>query len=430
MPFQTTRRKVAWRIIPLMFVLYIVAYLDRSNAAWAKLSMERDLKFGESVFGWAFAIFYVGYLLLEIPGAILVERWSARKWFARILISWGICSMGLAFVRTPTQFYVMRFLLGLSEAGFFPGVIVYMTHWFPKAERARAFAGLIIAVPLSQALGAGISGWILEQNVFGLMGWQWVFLTEGAPAVLMGIAVPFIMTDRPRDARWLTTEERDWLENTLEQERLERGAIGHLSIGQVLRRPAVWLLALAIFATNTGGITLSFWLPTAVKNILADLGRDASTTSVLIWVGVVYVFGVAGVWLSGRSSDWFQERKWHVAAGMSLTGVFLALSLLPGLPWPALFALLCAMGFFAVSWASPFWSLPALVLPPAVAAASTGFINMWANASGGLGNTIVGQMKEHGFSDVQFLLFLAACYVIGGGIIALLRVPKSRPASI
>src|SRR5205085_1241583 len=196
------------------------------NISFAKLQMQEVLPFGDDVFGVGFAIFFVGYLLLEIPGALLVEHWSARKWFTRILITWGLCSMGMALVRTPWQFYLARFLLGLAEAGFFPGVIVYLTHWFPRAERGRALAGLVLAVPVSLALGAWASGELLAVRWFGLAGWQWVFLAEGLPAVVLGAAVPFLLTDRPWQAKWLAPVERAWLEDTLAAERRESAAAG------------------------------------------------------------------------------------------------------------------------------------------------------------------------------------------------------------
>ncbi len=198
------RRKVAWRVLPLVFLLYIVAYLDRANVGFAKLRMAGDLKFSEEVFGLGIGIFFIGYLILEIPGALLVERWSARKWFARILISWGFISALTAFVHTPLQFYLARFFLGVAEAGFFPGIIVYFTHWFVSGDRARALSGLIMAVPLSLAIGAPVSAVLLDANWLGLAGWKWLFIIEGLPAVLLGVVTLLLMTDRPRDAKWLT----------------------------------------------------------------------------------------------------------------------------------------------------------------------------------------------------------------------------------
>src|SRR5881396_1424718 len=212
------RRKIAWRVLPFVFLLYIVAYLDRANVGFAKLAMADDLKFSEAVFGFGFGIFFIGYLILEVPGALLVEHWSARKWFARILISWGLISALTAFVRTPSQFYIARFLLGVAEAGFFPGIIVYFTHWFASAERARALSGLVMAVPFSLALGAPVSALLLDVRWLGLVGWKWLFILEGLPAVILGVVTLLWMTDRPRHAKWLTPEERGHLEGLLAAE--------------------------------------------------------------------------------------------------------------------------------------------------------------------------------------------------------------------
>jgi MFS transporter, ACS family, tartrate transporter len=423
---KVVRRKVARRIVPLVFVLYVVAYLDRANVGFAKLQMEGALGFSEDVFGWGFGLFFAGYLLLEVPGALLVEHWSARKWFARILVTWGLCSMGMALVRTPRQFYAARFLLGLAEAGFFPGVIVYFTHWFPRADRARALAGMVLGIPISLALGARVSGWLLGLHAFGLDGWQWVFLAEGLPAVLLGLAVPFLMTDRPAGATWLTPAERAWLEGTLGRERREAEAAGGATLRQALRQPAVWLLALGILLTNTGGYALVFWLPTAVGNLLKQTRGAAEPSDVLNWTGIVYLYGLPGVWLSGQSSDRTGERKWHCVAGQVLTGAALAGSAIPGQSWGVVFAWLCLAGFFATWWPSPFWVLPTLTLSASAAAVSVGLINMCANLAGLLGSPVVGQMKSAGLGERACLLFLAGCYAAGGAVIALLRVPRGR----
>ncbi len=424
---RLVRRKVALRIVPLIFLLYIISYLDRANVGFAKLRMTESLHFSEEIFGWAFGVFFVGYLLLEIPGALIIERWSARKWFARILVTWGICSMGMALVQTPTQFYVARFLLGLAEAGFFPGVIVYFTHWFPKADRARALAGMVLAIPVSLALGARVSGWLLEVTWFRLDGWQWIFLVEGAPAVIMGCCVPFLMTDRPRDARWLTPAERHWLEQTLEAERREAARIGGVTLKEAIGQPTVWILAMGIFVTNVGGYALVFWLPTAVKNLLVEMNGTTSDSEVLNWLSIVYVCGLIGVWVSGQSSDRTGERKWHCILGQVGTGIFLILSLLPGQPWGLVFLWLCLMGFFAFFWCSPFWVLPTLSLSAAAAAVSIGFINMCANIAGLVGSPIVGTMKGLGMTERSCLLFLALCYLSGAVIVGLLGVRRTGP---
>ncbi|HVS40473.1 MAG TPA: MFS transporter, partial [Gemmataceae bacterium] len=428
---QTVRRKVAWRIVPLLFVLYGVSYMDRANLGNAKLQMQNLLPwFTPEVFGYGAGIFFIGYQLLEIPGALLVERWSARKWFARILISWGLCSMGMALAATWWQFYLARFLLGLAEAGFFPGVVVYLTHWFPRADRARALAGMVLAIPISLTLGAWASAALLSVHWFGAAGWQWLFLVEGAPAVLLGVIVPFVLVDRPAHAKWLTPGEQAWLEGTLAEERRQAAATGGVTLRAALRRPTVWLLALGIFAANTGGYALVFWLPTVVQGLLTQgsAAPPPSEQAVLGWTSVVYACGLAGVWLSGQSSDRTGERKWHCFAGMLGTGVFLAGSALPGQPWALVFIWLCLAGFFSISWPPPFWVLPTLTLSESVAAVSIGFINMSANCAGALGSPVVGLMQQAHLDSRLCLLFLAGCYVVGAGIIAVLRVPRSLSA--
>ncbi|HYH64103.1 MAG TPA: MFS transporter [Urbifossiella sp.] len=424
---RRTTRKVALRALPLLFVLYVVAYLDRANVGFAKLRMSADLGFSDTVFGWGVGLFFVGYLVLEIPGALLVERWSARKWFARILVTWGFCSMGMAFVRTPTEFYVLRFLLGLAEAGFFPGVIVYFTHWFPRAERARALTGMLVGIPISLALGAVVSRWLLDQDWLGYAGWQWVFLVEGAPAVILGIAVPFLLTDRPRQAKWLTAEERDWLEDTLAAERDATPAANAMRVRDALQLPTVWLLALGIFFTNLGGYAFVFWLPTAVKGLLAGLGQDAADADVLAWTSVVYLCGLAGVVTSGRISDRTGSRKWPTVVGQVGAGLFLALSCVPGQPWAAVFAWLCLAGFFAHFWYTPFWVLPTLSLTASAAAVAIGFINMWANLAGAVGSPAVGVLRDAGLGDRGCLLILAATFAAGAAFVA--AVPVQRPES-
>ncbi len=423
---RSARRKVACRVLPLLFLLYVVAYLDRTNISAAKLKMADDLPFSEAVFGWGIGLFFVGYLFLEIPGAILVERWSARKWFARILVSWGVVSMAMVLVETPMQFYVARFLLGLAEAGFFPGVIVYFTHWFPRKDRARALTGMLVGIPISLSLGAYLSGWLLEQRWFDLKGWQWVFVVEGIPAVLLGFAVPFLLTDRPRQAKWLTEEEREWLETTLEAERRETAAIGTMRMSEVLKLRNVWLLALGIFATNIGGYAFAFWLPTAVKGLLAATGRDASDSNVLNWSSLVYLCGLAGVLISGWSSDRTGDRKWHCITGQLGAGTFLALSIVPGQPWEVVFACLCLAGFFANFWYTPFWVLPTLSLTLSAAAVAIGFINMCANLAGGVGSPIVGEMRKAGVGDGACLLFLATNFAFGAVFISMVRVVPRR----
>ncbi len=418
------RRKVAWRIVPLVIVIYFIAYLDRANVGFAKLRMASDLKFSEEVFGLGIGIFFIGYLILEIPGALLVEHWSARKWFARILITWGFISAATAFVKTPMQFYVVRFLLGVAEAGFFPGIIVYFTHWFASGDRTRALSGLIMAVPFSLALGAPLSGLLLDVNWFGMTGWKWLFIVEGLPAVVLGVVTLMWMTDRPRDAKWLTQAERDYLEGVLAAEARAKEAQGKVTIRQALREPNIWLLALGIFAANTGGYALAFWLPTTVKSI-----SGGTVQATLYYSGLFYACGLISVLCSGQSSDRSGDRKWHAVAGLAATALFLVGSAIPGQPFGLVMAWLCLTGFAAFFWPSPFWALPTLTLSASAAAVAVGLINMCANLAGYLGNHLFGWMRSRGVGDNGCLLFLAACYLLGAAILAFVKVRASANSS-
>ena len=417
------RRKVAWRVLPLVILLYFAAYLDRANVGFAKLRMARDLQFSEEVFGLGIGIFFIGYLLLEIPGALLVERWSARKWFARILVTWGFISAATAFVQTPMQFYTARFFLGVAEAGFFPGIIVYFTHWFPTRERVGAMSRLIVAIPISLALGAPLSALLLDVHWLGWQGWQWLFIVEGLPAVILGVVTLFVMTDRPRDAKWLSAEERGYLEGVLAEEARVKESAQKITVSEALRMRNVWLLALGIFATNTGGYALSFWIPTTVKSLSGGSDRSA-----LFFSGLFYLCGLAGVLYFGYSSDRRNERKWHCVVGQVSTGLLLAASAIPGQPFWLAMTWLCLTGLMAHSWPSPFWALPTLTLTASAAAASIGLINIFANLAGYLGNHVFGWMKHIGVSDSACMFSLAACYLFGGAIVSFVKVGP-RPAS-
>ncbi|MCL5096857.1 MAG: MFS transporter [Candidatus Omnitrophica bacterium] len=420
--YENTRRKIAWRILPFVFGLYIVAYLDRANVSFAKLAMAKDLKFSEEVFGTGFGIFFIGYLFLEIPGALLVERWSARKWFARILVTWGICATLIALVRTPSQFYWARFLLGVAEAGFFPGIIVYFTHWFAGRDRARALSGLLVAVPFSLALGAPISALLLKANWLGLAGWQWMFILEGCPAMVLGIATFFYLPDHPRDARWLTAEERQCIENILEQEKKQKQkqkqAARRSALIQALREPNVWWLALGICATNIGGYAFLFWLPTTIQSL-----SGGSPSSAAAWTTLPYALGLLSVYWSGQSSDRTGERKWHCAGSMAMTAVFLAMSAIPGQSFAWVMFWLCLTGLAAYFWITPYWVLPTLTLTESAAAVTIGFINMCANLAGFIGSPVVGWLRDRGVANQICLLFLASCYLLGAVFISLVRVP-------
>lgn len=419
------RRKVMWRLLPFVFLIYIIAYLDRANVGFAKLRMASDLGFSEEVYGLGMGIFFIGYLVLEIPGALLVERWSARKWFARILITWGLISAMTAFVQTPMQFYVVRFLLGVAEAGFFPGIIVYFTHWFAQNDRTRALSGLIMAVPFSLALGAPVSALLLDLNWHGLVGWQWLFILEGLPAVVLGIATLFWLTDRPRDAKWLTLAEREHIESTLAAEARTKEVGTRITVWQAMRTPNVWRLALGILVTNTGGYALVFWLPTMMRQLSGGSERAS-----LFYSGLFYLCGMLGVFLSGQSCDRSGDRKWHCVSGQIATGVLLAISAIPGQPFLIILGWLCLTAVAAFSWGAPFWTLPTLTLNASAAAVSIGLINMCANISGYLGNHTTGWLINHGFGEGACLLFFATCYVLGGVVVGFVKIPGGASAPL
>jgi MFS transporter, ACS family, tartrate transporter len=258
---QATVRKIGLRLLPFLFLLYIVAFLDRVNVSFAGLEMTRDLNFSDRVFGLGAGIFFVGYVVFEIPGALLVERWSARKVIARILVTWGIVTVFVALVRTPGQFYTARFLLGAAEAGFFPGVLVYLTHWFRYDDRAKAGALFMAAIPVANVIGSPLAGAIVNVHWAGWPGWRWLFVLEGLPAVVLGVVTLYLLPDWPADAKWLAREEREWITQEVDREKAAKAGAGAVSIGQALRMPRVILLTLVYFLSVTGIYGFAMWFP-------------------------------------------------------------------------------------------------------------------------------------------------------------------------
>jgi MFS transporter, ACS family, tartrate transporter len=428
-PLDRARRKAYRRIIPLVFASYVIAYIDRANVAIAKLNMVRDLPwFTDAVYAVGAGLFFVGYFILEIPGTLLVEKWSARKWIGRIMISWGLVAALTGFVGTPGQFYGARLLLGLAEAGFFPGVIVYFTHWFPARDRAHALAQFFIAAPLAQIISPKISNLFLRigtsetvggvlvhhDKLLGLAGWQWVFIVWGFPAVVLGVVVFFALPDRPRHARWLTAEERDALETELARERATAGgAIRPLRVLEALRHPKVLLLALAYFFAVTGNYGVEFFLPTILKRWYA-LSTDAVTWLVLL----PYVALLLGIVLVGWSSDRRRERWFHASLPIYFGGLALALTPLSR-GHLALTVLLFALTMAGIRGYLPaFWSLPNLFLADAAAAGSIGFINSVGNLGGYLGPNILAKIEgltgsfEGGIYVLCLSLFAAATVIL------------------
>jgi len=435
---DSARRKAFWRLLPLLFLCYVIAYVDRTNVAIAKLTMSRDLPgFDNAVIGLGAGLFFIGYFLLEIPGTLIVERWSARKWICRIMLTWGVMAALTAFVTKPSHFYVVRFLLGLAEAGFFPGVVVYLTHWFPTRDRARALAAFMIATPAAQIISPKISNALLKigtteviqgvpvhhPELWGLEGWQWIYIFWGIPAVVLGFAVLFGLTDRPRQARWLSEEERQALEQELEKEKDLVHAGGHrMGVLTALRHPKVLLLALVYFCVVTGSYGVEFFMP----SILHDW--YALNFNTLTWLVILPpMLALLGQLVNGWSSDRLKERRLHAVIPIALGA--LSLALLPQtrgvLPLTVLLFMLAFVGFKA--YLPVFWTLPSLFLTGTGAAGSIGLINSIGNLGGFMGPFILGRIQTATGSFVGGIYFLCASMALSATILFLLGLgAKSR----
>jgi ACS family tartrate transporter-like MFS transporter len=409
-------RRLRRRLLPFLVLVYVVAFLDRVNVNFAALSMTRDLAFQPRQFGFGAGVFFLGYFLFEIPGTLIVERTGARRWISRIMVTWGIVAMIMAAVRTPLQFYGLRFLLGVAEAGFFPGIIVYLTHWFPARERAKALGLFTAAVPISNMLGAPLSGLILGVRWGGLAGWRWLFLLEGAPAILLGIVTMFFLTDRPRDARWLPPDEKAWLVTTLDTEAQARRGVGAHRFGAALRDPRVWLLAGAFFLIVVPTYAIQLWMPQIVRNI-----SNLSPFQIGLVADLAYLLGLPSLLLCGWSSDRRSERRWHAAVPMLVLSAGLLLT--AGLQghWPAVIVGLVIAGAGLNAHLPAFWALPPQFLAGEAAAGSVGLINAIGNLGGFAGPSLVGVLKQGHASFAPGLAVLSGFAVLAAVAILMVR---------
>ncbi len=412
---HTTRRRIAHHLLPYLWLLYMIAFLDRVNVAYAALDMTRDLHFSDGVFGLGAGTFFVGYVLLEIPGALIVERWSARRWIARIMFSWGVVTILTGFVRTSHQFYLARFLLGAAEAGFFPGVLVYLTHWFGKQDRTKAIGALMSAIPLANIVGSPIAGKILSIHWHGLPGWRWLFILEGIPALLFGVITFFYLTDWPVQASWLHSEEREWITQELEREKLRKKT--GISVWQALRQRHVLLLTLIYFLGTAGHYGFTFWLPTILKR-----ASGFSTWIVTMLVVVPYLAALAATLLNGWHSDRTQERRLHAAIPLFLgaTSLLLAITLSSHNLWMELG---CFVVFAAcINGYQPcFWALPTATLGASAAAASIGLINSIGNLGGFAGPSVVGYLSTKTGSFQPALGVLMCGLLLAGTVVLSLK---------
>jgi MFS transporter, ACS family, tartrate transporter len=415
------RKKAYWRLLPLLFLCYVIAYVDRANVSLAKLTMSKDMPaFTDNVIGIGAGIFFLGYFLLEIPGSLIVEKWGARRWICRIMLTWGVMAALTSLVKTPNQFYSVRFLLGLAEAGFFPGVLVYLMHWFPARDRSRAVAMFLIATPTAQIISPKITNLMLpigtdemingvlvhHPEVLGLEGWQWVYIFWGLPALVLGALVFFMLTDRPRDAKWLTAEERDALEQELAAEKAKRAKGRKMTVLEALRHPKVLLLALAFFCSVTANYGIEFFLPSILSGWY-DLKLNAVT-----WLVVLPpIVAVCGQLFVGWNSDRTRERRYHTVIPILIAAT--ALGFAPSTQGSLFLTVACFMvaagGIKAYQPA--FWTLPGLFLTEAAAAGSIGFINSIGNLGGFLGPRILGYVKTHTGS------FAGGIYCLAGGML-------------
>jgi ACS family tartrate transporter-like MFS transporter len=402
-------RRVRRRIMPLIVLLYFVAYLDRNNVGFAKLTMSEDIGLSASAYGLGAGIFFLGYALLEIPSNGGMYRFGARRWIARILISWGIFATAMALVNGETTFYVVRFLLGAAEAGFFPAILFYLTLWFPAAQRVTVLGIFILAQPVSNALGAPVSGLLLQlEGVMGLHGWQWLYIIEGIPAILLGVLTPILMTDRPSHAKWLETDEREWLTKTMDEElaHKQKGAPHHFLAG--LKDPRTIAYSALYFGLVCGIYGLGLWMPT----IVAALGKF-NTTQVGFIVAIPYTIAAVFVYFWGRRSDRTGNRVMHASISMVMAaiGLVAAGSLVQVNAILALIALtLAAMGIYSAI--APFLAMPSTALVGAAAAAGLAMVNSLGNLGGFVAPYAVGLLNDATGDNRSGLVFLAACLAI------------------
>ena len=420
---KRTLRKITWRIVPFIMILYLIAYIDRVNIGFAAITMKEDLGFTASILGFGAGIFFLGYFLFEVPSNIILHKVGARIWIARVMVTWGIIAGGMAFVESSTSFYVMRFLLGVAEAGFFPGIILYLSYWFPARNRAGVIALFMAAAPIATAIGSPISAALLEMHgIMGLAGWQWMFLIEAIPAVILGVVVFFYMTDRPEKAAWLKPDEREWLVKTMQAEDANKGGEQHHSILRGLANPRVLALALIYFGTSAGLYTLGIWAPQIIK----ELGVSSMTVGLLN--AIPPIISVVAMILWSRHSDKTNERTWHVALACLTAAVGLAIAASTG----SMFGLIAALTIVNVGISCskpPLWSMPTMFLSGAAAATGIATINSIGNLGGFAGPAMIGWVKDQTGSFAGGLYFVAGLLILSTVLTLVLSFTQKNKAN-
>ena len=412
-------RKITWRLIPFLLFCYILSYLDRVNIGFAKLHMLGDLGLSDAVYGMGAGVFFLGYFFFEVPSNIIMHKVGARRWIARIMISWGVLSAAMMFVQGATSFYVLRFLLGVAEAGFFPGIIYYLTRWYPAERRGRATSLFLTAIALAGVIGGPLSGWILRDanGLAGLAGWQWMFVIEGIPSVLAGLFLLRYLDDRVEDARWLTEAEKREVVALLQKEEVGKS---HSSVRKAFASGRTWLLSAIYFLFVFSLYGISFWLPSIIKAAGVADSLDIGLLSALPWAA-----GVAAMVLIARSADRRRERRWHIAlpALLGAVGFLLSVAFSANAPLAMLGMSIATMGIMS---ALPiFWSIPTAYLGGAAAAAGIALINSFGNLSGFVGPSLMGWIKSVTGSLDSGVYLLAGC-LLAGAVLTLFTSPKLR----
>ncbi|EKL8015940.1 MFS transporter [Acinetobacter baumannii] len=413
---KSAYRKIAFRLMPFLMLCYFCAYLDRVNVGFAKLQMMSDLQFSEAVYGLGAGIFFIGYFLCEVPSNIVLHKVGARRWIARIMITWGILSGCFAFVQTEWQFYTLRFLLGVAEAGLAPGLLLYLTYWFPSYRRARMTVLWFIAIPISGMIGGPLSGLIMDRmsGVHGWFGWQWMFVIEAIPTVLVGLLVLAVLKDSVQDANWLTQDEKNLVKQELAQDNQHKE--GHASVKEFIADKRLWLLAGIYFCVVMGQYAITFWLPTLIRNSgISDNWHIGLLTS------LPYMCAIVVMILAGRSGDHFQERRWHLIIPMCAGAIALTFATLFASNLTLSLICLCITASGVLTASSLFWMLPTNFLGGVSAAAGIAAVNSFANLAGFCSPYLIGWITTNTGSNAIGMFLITAVLIFGASLV--LRVP-------
>jgi MFS transporter, ACS family, tartrate transporter len=415
-----TIKKVSWRLLPFLFILYVFNYIDRLNVGAAALTMKTDLGYSDGVYAFGAGVFFLGYFLFEVPSNLIMEKVGARLWIARIMITWGAISAAMMFAKTPAIFYTLRFLLGVAEAGFFPGIILYFTYWFPREVRARAVSRFVIATMFSSLIGNPLAAQLLKlDGIYGLRGWQWMFLLEGLPSVALGFMVFFYLTDKPEHARWLTDEERSWLVTKMETERSEANAKHHMTFLEAVKSPLILQIAALFLLLQICGYGMNFF-----QNLILRSRSTWTDSDILYAMTIPPVFSILAMLLSGWVSDKTRQRRPYVALGLGMMAVF---SVAAAFVQSPVVTVICFVFIIAGqgTFNSPFWTMITEVLSGSATAGGIAFVNSIGNLGGFIGPMIIGQLRERSTGYTSSMLFLSGCAFVA--MILTLTLPKPKP---